>query len=457
MSHTTAPATAGSGEPAQDVDALRGGELNTNTSSTLIPQAGTAGSKLEFHPRAQIFPLIEGAEFDELVADIAAHGLRCPIVLHTDGRILDGRNRYLACQEAGVEPRFETWDGIGLAADFVQSLNGPRRHLDTGAKQIAAGRYAIERGKEAKERQGARTDLTSSSNEDEVEFGRSAAKAADKFGLGQSTVERAVQVLKEGADELIAAVSSGKVSVSAAADVATKPKDEQREIVARGEREILAAAKAIRGKRVEEKRARIIAANDRLRARNSTLPQSERKYSVILADPPWSFQVWGVAGKQRAENHYPTPTLEDIKALPVEQLAADDCALFLWAVMPQLPEALAVIEAWGFTFKTVAFNWVKQNRSGEGFFTGMGYWTRANSEICLLATKGSPTRLNDDVHQVVMAPVAEHSRKPDEVANRIMRLTPGPYIELFARRPRDGWDVWGNEVSDGNIIAEALR
>ena len=99
---------------------------------------------IEFHPLAEIFPLIEGREFDELVADIKAHGLRCPIILHTDGRILDGRNRYLACLDAGVAPDYDNWDGVGLAADFVQSLNGPRRHLDASAKQIAAGKFAAQ-------------------------------------------------------------------------------------------------------------------------------------------------------------------------------------------------------------------------------------------------------------------------------------------------------------------------
>jgi N6-adenosine-specific RNA methylase IME4 len=139
----------------------------------------------------------------------------------------------------------------------------------------------------------------------------------------------------------------------------------------------------------------------------------------------------------------------------VADLAADDCTLFMWAVMPQLQEALDVIKAWGFTYKTVAFNWVKQNRSGDGLFFGMGYWTRANSEVCLLATRGSPVRLNADVHQVIMSPVAEHSRKPDEAAARIERLVPGPYIELFARRPRAGWDVFGNEVEADDKSTQA--
>jgi N6-adenosine-specific RNA methylase IME4 len=139
-------------------------------------------------------------------------------------------------------------------------------------------------------------------------------------------------------------------------------------------------------------------------------------------------------------------SLDDIKALPVASLAADDCALFLWGVCPEIPGALEVIEAWGFEFKTVGLNWIKQNRSGEDIFTGMGYWTRANSELRLLATRGSPQRLAMDVHQVLLAPVGEHSEKPDEAYHCIERLLAGPYLELFARNERPCWTCSWNEI-----------
>lgn len=170
-------------------------------------------------------------------------------------------------------------------------------------------------------------------------------------------------------------------------------------------------------------------------------------FAVIYADPPWEFRVYnGADGGRTADRHYDTKPLEVIKGLPVDRLAADDCALFLWAVMPELPGALGVISAWGFEFKTVAFTWVKQNRGGEGLFTGMGHWTRANAEICLLATRGSPLRLAADVQQIIMSPVREHSRKPDEARSRIERLLAGPYLELYGRQHAPGWTVWGNEM-----------
>jgi N6-adenosine-specific RNA methylase IME4 len=178
-----------------------------------------------------------------------------------------------------------------------------------------------------------------------------------------------------------------------------------------------------------------------------SLIDTGKRFSVIYADPPWEFNVYSGKGKQRsAERHYDTAGLEAISSLPVEKLAEEDCALFLWAVMPELPGALEIISAWGFEYKTVGFTWVKQNPNGEGLFTGMGYWTRANAEVCLLATRGSPMRLAMDVPQVILSPVREHSQKPDEIPGRIERLLAGPYLEMFARKERPDWTTWGNEI-----------
>ena len=173
-----------------------------------------------------------------------------------------------------------------------------------------------------------------------------------------------------------------------------------------------------------------------------------KKYSVILADPPWQYKVYSKKGLGRsAESHYPTMNIEDIKALPVADIAEKDCALFLWVTFPCLLEGFEVIRAWGFTYKTVAFVWVKQNKKSDSLFWGMGYWTRSNVELCILATKGSPKRVDAGVHQVVVSHIEEHSRKPGEVHERIRRLMGDvPKIELFARRKAEGFDVWGNEV-----------
>jgi N6-adenosine-specific RNA methylase IME4 len=185
------------------------------------------------------------------------------------------------------------------------------------------------------------------------------------------------------------------------------------------------------------------------------LAESGKRFSVIYADPPWPWETWGGAsGKihSAADNHYGTSALEEIAKLPVAQLAADDCALLLWCTAPHIIRGnhIPIIEASGFKPSTFGFVWIKQNAS-EGLHTGMGYYTRSNAEVCLLAIKGSPTRLADDVHQVVFAPVGEHSEKPEEVRARIEHLFPGPYLELYARKPVPGWTVWGNEIPKATL------
>ncbi len=159
-----------------------------------------------------------------------------------------------------------------------------------------------------------------------------------------------------------------------------------------------------------------------------------KKYQIIYADPPWNYKVYSKKGLGRsAESHYPTMSIEDICALPVGNLADKDCALFLWVTIPCLLEGLSVLKAWGFTYKTVGFVWVKQNRKADSLFWGMGYWTRSNVELCILATKGHPKRINAAVHQVIVSHIEEHSKKPQEARERIVSLMGDlPRIELFA-------------------------
>ena len=140
-------------------------------------------------------------------------------------------------------------------------------------------------------------------------------------------------------------------------------------------------------------------------------------------------------------------SIDELCALPVAELAAKDSALFMWATFPQLPEALRLIRAWGFTYKSVAFVWLKKNKKADSWFYGLGFWTRANAEVCLLATKGHPKRQAADIHQFIISPIEAHSKKPDEARDKIVSLMGDlPRVELFARQTPPGWDVWGNEV-----------
>ncbi len=186
-------------------------------------------------------------------------------------------------------------------------------------------------------------------------------------------------------------------------------------------------------------------------------------FGAILADPPWHFDVWATTYNDNINGErircatrspdYKTLSDEEIISLSPLSLAADDCVLFLWTCWPMLQRSLVIIEKWGFTFKTCAFCWMKAHAKQIEMFRddidaipGLGYWTRANSEPCLLATRGKPKRLNGDVRQGIIAPRREHSRKPDGVHSRIQRLVAGPYLELFARQDQPGWTVWGNET-----------
>jgi N6-adenosine-specific RNA methylase IME4 len=397
--------------------------------------------ELEFHPASEIFELIEGVEFDALVENVGKHGLINDIWLHPDGTILDGRNRYRACLEAGVEPRFQTWDGIGFAADFVWALNATRRHLEGNARKIAAAKYAIELEREAKERQGKRTDLTLASNEAEVTFGKSSEHAAEKFNESRATVERAVKVVKDGAPELVKAVERGEVSVAAAADVATLPKQEQAEIVARGEKEILEAAKQIRAEKAEVRRAERIERIVEIAKGNTDL-STDTKYPVIYADPPWRYD-YAETENRAIENQYPTMTIDEICNMPVSDLATDDAILFMWTTAPKLEEAFKVVSSWGFTYRSCAI-WDKQK-------IGMGYYFRIQHEILLVATRGNiPTPAPADrVSSVISIPRSEHSAKPVDFYEIIEKFYPAlPKIELFCRSPREGWAVWGNQSSE---------
>ena len=186
------------------------------------------------------------------------------------------------------------------------------------------------------------------------------------------------------------------------------------------------------------------------------MDNKNKKDNIIYADPPWQYKVWSKKGNGRsAESHYKTLSIKEIVNMKdfIKDISADDCVLFIWITYPCLKGAIQVIEEWGFTYKTCGFAWVKRNKKANSWFWGMGYWTRANSELCLIATKGKIKRISRKVHQIIDTPIEEHSKKPAVVRDRIVELMGNlPKIELFAREKTDGWDVWGNEVnSDVNF------
>lgn len=367
---------------------------------------------------------MSAAEFEALKADIAQHGQRERVWTY-QGQIIDGRHRARACEELGLPVATQIYEGdeSNLVA-FVVSLNLHRRHLDESQRGLVAAKLS---------------NLDHGQKKSDAPIGVSQHDAAEMLNVGHRTVQRAREVLESGAPELVAAVEQGRVSVNAAATIAEAPKEQQREIVARGEKEILEAAKQIRAEKAIARREERI---EKLRTIAEPSPElkTDRRYPVIYADPPWRYEH-AESMSREIENHYPTMTLEDICALPVASIATEDAILFMWATSPKLREAMDVLEAWGFTYRTCAI-WAKPQ-------IGMGYYFRQQHELLLVATKGDmPTPLPASrPGSVVTADREEHSAKPEAFYEIIEGMYDLPRIELFARNAREGWAAWGNQAA----------
>jgi N6-adenosine-specific RNA methylase IME4 len=371
------------------------------------------------HPYADLFPLLEGEALSALAADIAAHGQREPITLLGDA-ILDGRNRYRACEISGVEPRFRDFPG-GDPLAFVLSANLTRRHLNESQRAMIAAR--LETVKRGAPRKDANLHL-------------SRQKAAELLHVAPRTVAHAAVVRDQAAPEIRRAVDDGRLAVSAAAQAAKLPLGQQRQIAAQASEGNGNAARAI------AKKARREAREAELGAKLTALPA--KRYGVILADPEWRFEPYSRStGMDRSpDNHYPTSPTEAIVARDIASIAADDCVLFLWATVPMLPDGLAVMGTWGFAYRS-HFVWAKDR-------AGTGYWSRNKHELLLIGARGDipAPAPGTQFDSLIEAPVGGHSAKPEKFLELIEAYFPSlPKIELNRRGPaRPGWDAWGNEA-----------
>lgn len=396
---------------------------------------------LEFHPLADLFPLIEGAAFDELVADVKANGIREPIVI-LGGKILDGRNRYRAGIAAGViDPDAPAHDGISMQRwcklfrdetgdplDWVLSKNLHRRHLDESQRAALGAKL------ETLAHGGARTDQDATLHLNRAAIGK-------LVNVSPRTIAKASKVKSEGAPELFGAIERGEVTATVAEKLLALPRDRQADVLGKVEAKRLPTL---------AKQAMREATEKRLADKTRALPS--RLFNVIYADPPWRFEPYSRdTGLDRAaDNHYPTQSLEDIKRLPVGTIAAPDCALFLWATAPMLPEALCVMRFWGFTYRSHTI-WRKAEHAGAGLVLGTGYWFRSAHELLLVGTRGTipAPAPGEQWASMFDAPPRRHSEKPDAVYELIEAYYPNlPRIELNARRRRAGWDAWGLEAPE---------
>lgn len=375
---------------------------------------------LAFHPIANCFPLIEGNEFNELVADIAANGIREPIVLF-EGMILDGRNRYRAAMAANIEPPFVDYDGDDPVGYSV-SLNLRRRHLSEGQRAWVAAQIA---------------NLGHGQRKEDTSIDVSQSDAAAMLNVSVPSVQRATVVRDHGIPELQEKVATGKVAISTAADVARLPQAEQSEIVAKGEKEILARAKDIRKQKREERRAELVD----VAARKAEMPAG--KFGTIVIDPPWPMQkIERDVAPNQVAFEYPTMTEQELIGFGdrVNGAAGDDCHLFMWTTHKFLPMALRLLESWGFRY-VLTMVWHK-----NGGFQPFGL-PQYNCEFCLYARKGAPVFVDTKAFNTCFeAARREHSRKPDEFYDLIRRVTNGSRIDIFSRERRDGFAQFGNEA-----------
>jgi N6-adenosine-specific RNA methylase IME4/ParB-like chromosome segregation protein Spo0J len=375
------------------------------------------------HPLAYVLPPMTDAEYAELRDSIRANGQREPITLHSDGRILDGRHRARACAELGVPVASKTFDGQdGEVLAYVLDLNLARRHLNESQRAMIAAELATMR-------QGARTDLAS------IEA-MSQEEAADRLNVSRTGVQRAVIVRDKAIPEIADAARQGHMPVSLAARVALLPVPRQRQIAAE-----MHNGKSLLTTVLAATRAERVAAIERS-ARHVPLSALGRTFPVLYADPPWAFEAWSTGGQQKAaEMHYPTMSPAELAALPVGSVAAAASVLFLWAVPALFPEALDVVKAWGFTFKTFAV-WVKSH-------IACGHWFRGQHEPLIVATRGDmppPSHLHSSVFEGDTS--GRHSEKPAAMRDWIAAAYPhAGRIELFARSTTPGWTAWGNQAS----------
>lgn len=426
---------------------------------------------LKVHPVALLMPEMTELQYMALRDDIKARGLRTPIILAGDGRIADGRHRYKACRELGIEPNFvrSKYKSDADLAREVVSLNLKRRHLSESQEGLvsarliplfeAEARERMEKGRAAgtkatkervqapevpektkKTKKGSSAKLRSSLSEEVVETTKKSARkaatdAANAVGCSTRQTEHGVKVLKSCIPEVVAAVDRDELAIHQAAKLGKYEPEKQRlvwNLMEKGE-----AKNVIDGLRkimISEQKAKIAAA-----------PPVVGSYGVLVVDPPWTFaKTREDDSTQRGRTPYPTMTEAEIKAikLPIEA----DAIVWLWVTNAHLlsGEALRVLEAWGLQAKGIV-TWAKNKM-------GTGDWLRGQTEHVILAVKGKPVFDQPVPSTLLAAKVGQHSEKPDEFYAMVEAYCPGTKGELFSRKERKGWTQHGVEL--GSIPSE---
>ena len=371
-------------------------------------------------PFKNLIPQLTHAEYEALEKSLTEEGLRENIILWGNV-IVDGHNRYEICIKNNIPVRITQmkFDSENDAKLWLIDNQLSRRNITLAQRigLVEAAQAIKELKDKGKEQQGTRTDLLSPSDK-RLKPINTQAEVAEQAGVSTGTVAAYDFVQEHGDKETQDKMTIGEISIKQSYQQTRKRKKVQA---------------------VEQK----VKENSQKPSEGVDIFKTNKKYNIIYADPPW--EHW-MGGYKNATNHYKTMPIEEICKLPVSNIADKDCILFLWVTFPILEDAFGVIKAWGFKYSTCGFVWMKKNKNGSNFF-GLGNWTRANEELCLIAVKGHTERLRTDISQIIESPVEEHSKKPDIVREKIVQLVGElPRIELFARQKKEGWDHWGNEL-----------
>lgn len=380
-------------------------------------------TELKINPEFEkLIPPLTKDEYEQLEKNVLAEGIRDALVTWR-GTLIDGHNRYRIAENYGlpysvVEKHFENEDQVKVW--MIDNQKG-RRNLTDGWKFELAIKRKQYLSVKAKETQGTRTDLVLVS--DTKLNGRTRDVIANDLGWSTGKTAKA-EVVYKNAPEVFEKIKSGEYTVDKA--YTEVKKEEKKQEVRKKENEHKEEIKDVSDFDID-------------------IFTTDRKFNIIYADPAWKY--WE-SGEKNQELHYSTMTIDEIKKLPVSRIADENCVLFIWVTFPILREAFDVIESWGFQYSTCGFNWVKKNKNADSWFFGNGAWTRANSELCLIAKRGSVTRIDASISQVLDDPISEHSRKPARVRSLITQLVGElPRIELFSRNQNnDGWFNWGNQI-----------
>jgi len=372
-----------------------------------------------------LIPPLDKDEFDRLTKSIIDEGCRDPLII-SDGEIIDGHNRYAICTKHNVS--FKTKKKIFKDDNekIIWIINNQlaRRNISKYDRTRLALKQENIFSKQTKEKMKLSGGRGKKGVQISAPLNSQRKLATDKK---VKTRDKIAKVAKVSHDT----VAKVKVIEKEADAKIKKQLSEQKTTINKVYKDI-----------VKKKKREDIGKN------NKKVPLPKKKYGIIYADPPWNFKHYSDKGRDRSPaNYYRLQDLEDLKRIPIQDLADDNCILFMWVTHPFLEKSMDVIKAWGFKYKTAGFTWIKENKKSDSWFWGMGYWTRANSELCLIATKGSPQRKSSSVHELICTRIEKHSKKPDIVKDKIVELMGDiPRIELFARTKTKGWDVWGDEI-----------